>query len=204
MALEPGILKGRTYLLGIGAQKAGTTWLYEYLDAHPNIAMSPVKEMHFWGYRGCGPWEWPVTHFRKRLLARREADAKSGVERPYGPLRERIHMQGDVKLYRRFFRRRVTHEPVFGEITPAYAHLPAEEFAFINGHFARVKVVFLMRNPADRFWSQMRFSENVETLEALEDRVDRCLAQPKYYERGDYARTLAHITGVFRRDQLFI
>lgn len=34
--------------LGIGAQKAGTTWLYEQFSHHPQIAFPLGKEVHFW------------------------------------------------------------------------------------------------------------------------------------------------------------
>lgn len=34
--------------LGIGAQKAGTTWLYEQLRQHPQLAFPLGKEAHFW------------------------------------------------------------------------------------------------------------------------------------------------------------
>lgn len=34
--------------LGIGAQKAGTTWLAEMLALHPQIAFPAGKEVHFW------------------------------------------------------------------------------------------------------------------------------------------------------------
>ncbi|WP_350214755.1 sulfotransferase domain-containing protein [Algiphilus sp.] len=34
--------------LGIGAQKAGTTWLYQNLQRHPEISFPGGKEMHFW------------------------------------------------------------------------------------------------------------------------------------------------------------
>lgn len=34
--------------LGIGAQKAGTTWLYEQLNRHPQLAFPLGKEVHFW------------------------------------------------------------------------------------------------------------------------------------------------------------
>ena len=34
--------------LCIGAQKAGTTWLYENLRANPQIYFPPMKEVHFW------------------------------------------------------------------------------------------------------------------------------------------------------------
>ncbi|HEY1772240.1 MAG TPA: sulfotransferase [Gammaproteobacteria bacterium] len=38
---------GPTFL-GIGAQKAGTTWLYKMLCAHPDVGMPAQKELHFW------------------------------------------------------------------------------------------------------------------------------------------------------------
>jgi len=34
--------------LGIGAQKAGTTWLYEMLNQHPDISFPLGKEAHYW------------------------------------------------------------------------------------------------------------------------------------------------------------
>ncbi len=34
--------------IGIGAQKAGTTWLYEMLRQHPEIHFPNQKELHFW------------------------------------------------------------------------------------------------------------------------------------------------------------
>jgi hypothetical protein len=36
------------HFLGIGAQKAGTTWLYEQLRQHPQLAFPLGKEAHFW------------------------------------------------------------------------------------------------------------------------------------------------------------
>src|SRR5215208_108045 len=37
----------RTYFVGIGAQKAGTTWLHDYLSSRPDTFMSPIKELHY-------------------------------------------------------------------------------------------------------------------------------------------------------------
>ncbi len=37
--------------LGIGAQKAGTTWLYDQLSSHPDIGFPAGKEIHFWNAR---------------------------------------------------------------------------------------------------------------------------------------------------------
>ena len=38
----------RPDFLCIGAQKAGTTWLYEKLGVHPQVAFPGRKEVHFW------------------------------------------------------------------------------------------------------------------------------------------------------------
>lgn len=38
--------------LGIGAQKSGTTWLYQQLAGHPEVDFPGGKEMHFWDGAG--------------------------------------------------------------------------------------------------------------------------------------------------------
>ena len=42
----------------VGAQKAGTTSLYYYLDQHPQIYMCPRKEPHFFQGEG-STFRWP-------------------------------------------------------------------------------------------------------------------------------------------------
>jgi hypothetical protein len=45
--------------LGIGAQKAATTWMYEHLQRHPEIRFPGGKEVHFWDlHRGRGVQWW--------------------------------------------------------------------------------------------------------------------------------------------------
>lgn len=47
--LRPGEVTGAPDFVGIGAQKAGTTWWYELLAAHPDVSSRPDihKERHF-------------------------------------------------------------------------------------------------------------------------------------------------------------
>ena len=35
----------KTFVLGLGAQKAGTTWLYKHMHNHPQCALGNVKEL---------------------------------------------------------------------------------------------------------------------------------------------------------------
>jgi hypothetical protein len=203
LAEKLAVLKGRTYFLGVGAQKAGTTWLSYYLREHPDVYFSPIKEMHFWGNR-TGDDKWPGSMFRKKLAEREEATG----ENPDVPaklaiaLRDRLRMGGDVNGYRRYFRRRVKHQSVFGEITPAYCRLKREELAFIREQFPKTKVIFLLRNPADRMWSQLRFSENFETLEELEGKVERAFQKAVYKERFDYVTTIRNLRAEFPADHV--
>jgi len=49
--------------IGIGAQKCATTWLYDLLDLHPAVGLSPLKEIHFFSqYYGYG-LQWYLSHF---------------------------------------------------------------------------------------------------------------------------------------------
>ena len=36
----------KVFILGVGAQKSGTTWLHQYLQRHPNANMGFAKEYH--------------------------------------------------------------------------------------------------------------------------------------------------------------
>ncbi|MCP4268493.1 MAG: glycosyltransferase [Candidatus Brocadiaceae bacterium] len=43
--------KNKIYFMGIGAQKAGTTWLHNILNEHPNLYLPKQKELHFFNNR---------------------------------------------------------------------------------------------------------------------------------------------------------
>ena len=53
----------RPDFLIVGAQRGGTTSLYHYLSAHPQISASVIKEIHYFDlYYGCGE-NWYKAHF---------------------------------------------------------------------------------------------------------------------------------------------
>ncbi len=67
----------------IGAQKAGTTSLYAYLDAHPKITTALAKEVHFFDYnfeRGEG---WYRAHFPTQFERWRGDFLVTGEASPY-------------------------------------------------------------------------------------------------------------------------
>jgi hypothetical protein len=71
-----GLRAARVDFLGIGAQKAGTTWLHQMLGAHPEVFMARAedKDLRFFSaYYDCG-YEWYESHFAEDDGAKRRGE----------------------------------------------------------------------------------------------------------------------------------
>jgi len=51
----------KTFLLGVGAQRSGTRWIYSYLRNSPGAAFGSGKEWHVWDALTIEE----LAHFRK-------------------------------------------------------------------------------------------------------------------------------------------
>lgn len=49
--------------LCIGAQKAGTTWLFEQLRHHPDVQLADIKEVHYFDWYFYRPLRWYLKRF---------------------------------------------------------------------------------------------------------------------------------------------
>lgn len=152
--------------LGIGAQKAGTTWLYANLRCHPDIFLPDKKELHYFDRR---------FHRSLRSYARYfEAGA------------------GKVK----------------GEITPSYAALAPSRIRYIRSIMPETKLIFMMRNPIDRAWSQALMNLVVRDKQAFDAVSDQAFLDHFRHERsiirGDYNRILDHWLAVFPKEQMLV
>jgi hypothetical protein len=108
----------------IGAQKGGTTSLYNYLQAHPSIASAARKEVHFFDRRS--NLTKGLTWYRGHFLTRVE------------------------KYFVHSLRRQAC---LTGEATPEYLFLPHIPDA-VARVLPQVKLIVLLRNPVDRAYSQ--------------------------------------------------
>src|SRR4029453_3402878 len=68
----------------------------------------------------------------------------------------------DEKAYLRFFERRWNGEPVFCDVTPAYYALTAEDYVRMRDFHPSVKFFLVLRNPIDRFWSEIRMKKSYD------------------------------------------
>ncbi|HEX8318901.1 sulfotransferase [Longimicrobium sp.] len=83
-------------LIGIGPQRAGTTWLYECLRGHPDLCFPQgVKETFFFDVRFGNGEEWYASHFRHARPGQRLAEiGPTYLEHREAPRRVREHSPG--------------------------------------------------------------------------------------------------------------
>jgi len=83
---------------------------------------------------------------------------------------------------------------VSGEITPAYSILNELNVNAIKAYLPDVKIIYILRNPADRIWSQIRMMlsgwKNSELLSIELTNLVRLFDSPAVQLRSDYFKTL--------------
>src|SRR5262245_44057756 len=107
----------------VGAPKAGTTSLYEYLRRHPQVYMSPVKEPNYFSYAD--------------TVAQNLYHKEKGIE------------QWDeyVKLFEAS-----NGAHAIGEASVSYLFYP-EVPRRLNEKFPDARIIIVLRNPVDRAYS---------------------------------------------------
>lgn len=173
----------------IGAAKAGTTALFQYLGQHPQVFMPYPKEPHYWAY---GDMHLQVAEAGDgRTLARR--------------------VVADRAAYEHVFRAAAPGQ-VVGEASPTtlYVGRAAERLAVAVPH---IKLVMMLRQPADRAYSgyqfqRMRGYESLSFTEALaveDERVTAGWHHMYHYRRmGMYAAQVQRFIDRFPASQLHV
>jgi hypothetical protein len=205
--------------IGIGAQKAGTTWLGRNLQAHPELWMPRLKEVHYFDEKIHEPKNAPLR------LARRVFGGGAANRRWRSQVgrRTKKHLEKfsgedfwwDLKYYAgapndgwyaSLF------EPgrgrMVGEITPAYSTLDRDVVARVHGLMADAKIILMMRNPMERVWSQtvMSFDRGKDRSidAATEEELLRHFGGEGARRRTDYLRTLETWGAFYPPERIFV
>ena len=158
----------KTFILGVGAQKCGTTWLYDQLKADKVVNMGFRKEYHV-----LDSIENPKQHngFREKYiqnaldLHKKGRLGKNLSNKMRGCAKHSLMLAfiDNVENYFNYFDYLYLKDDqtqVVGDITPNYALLKPKTFQLLkNGLEKRgfsIKVFFLMRDPVERLWSSAR------------------------------------------------
>jgi hypothetical protein len=139
-----------------GAPKSGTTSLYHYLDQHPEIYMSPVKEPNYFAS------EIRLEHFSDRLRPRAEQDVAPLRAYLDGPLRDKRFggLVTEWSDYLKLFRDAQGRKAI-GEASVSY--LWSESAARnIRRSIPDARIILVLRNPVE-----MVFSMYLHTVRSL-------------------------------------
>lgn len=201
-----------TFLLGVGAQKAGTAWLHRYLQESPACDPGFQKEYHVWDVLDAKSG----AHLRTKVLrgARRALAAVEGggPVRP-DPLRLAL-FYADPTTYFDYFAAlldRSDQVRLTADITPSYAMLDAARFAHVRDGMARrgVRTVALlsMRDPVERCFSAARMNQDRHPEEhpgSIFEVLEAGYALPSTEGRTRYDLTLARLEEVFAPEDLVV
>ena len=187
------------FILGVGAQKAGTTWLFDYLASSGLVATNNIKEYHIWDALV------NVPSTRNRRITKEQS------ERDFG-LKIRYFLQQSPENYFNYFAyilakqsRRVTCD-----ITPSYAALKRTTLSMIREGFDKrgivTRTVFLMRDPIERCWSSARMKSINYTGKAdlTDDQVLAHALKDESEVRTRYDVTIAELEAVFDPRNIYV
>jgi len=156
----------RPDFLCVGAQKAGTTWLYQQLDSHPDFWMPPLKELHY---------------FDQLSRVQRASSPRCRDERDLRFLESMKSLSAepymDLENYARLFEPKALL--LSGDISPGYSTLSNEVIRQVVGYLPNLKVIFLARDPVERVWSHLSMEVRYRQIEPFDvtdiDEVNRNL-----------------------------
>jgi hypothetical protein len=171
----------------IGAGKAGTRSLYSYLQQHPEVYMSPIKETNFFALEG------EEINF-KGPKANQEINSWS---------------INNLEDYQKMFDS-VQSEKAIGEASPLYLYSPKAPDR-IKHYIPHAKLIAVLRNPAERAFSNYNYFSipEVEPLSfenALQAETERINNQWEwiwhYKNLGFYYSQLQRYYKIFSPNQI--
>ena len=199
----------KTFFVGIGATKAGSSWLAHYLGKHPEVAFSPIKELHYFDAIYCrehsANWNNRWAKIHSELSTKYQAAPDDKLEQKLRCVNLRLEMVEDATVYRQYFEELIRdYHKAFGEITPAYSLLPESGFKAIIELYPNAKFIFIMRDPTFRYLSQIQFSETILEIEGKNRELHfdpnlkaiELLENTAYTSRSDYKRTIESLLSV--------
>lgn len=204
----------------IGAQKAGTTWLYRNLLSHPQVWMPKEKELHYFDEKIHST----DSSLKTRLKGERPEDNRWRRQaqrqiRGYKPKSHNLknfsprnvawdlrYFLGtpDDEWYASLFEQ--GRRKISGETTPDYSTLDRETIAHIREIMPDTKIIFMMRNPIERAWSQamMDLTWGMGMTDIPFRRFDRHFMRPRSRELSDYLQILNNWRQFYPDNQIFV
>lgn len=198
-------LAGRSMILGFGAQKAGSSWLYNRLALSPEVLAARLKEWHFFD---C--WLRPdLTQDIARIVAGHEE--RVSKRRPDGLRAQAFAARREAltrpEAYLDFFAARIGDRKAMLDISPDYALLEAEDMenvaAYFNAAGVHLHPVFIMRDPVERLFSYARALAEARNEDPVKI-FRKSFKAPLVMARSRYETTLQALWSAFSRERVVV
>ena len=201
----------RTFYLGVGAQKAGTTWLLRQLSHSDDFVAGLMKEYHLFDVQYLESSGFKRNNITRRL---RNFSRTHDEETVLSSIEKVTSFYDDENNYFDYFDSILTSDTDFtADITPGYSGLPSEAFAKIKAKFNQrdisVKVIFLMREPVSRLDSsikmRLRRSNELSKISPMGmiEKIQSELNSDSDLMRSNYSSTCQQLEQVFSEDDIF-
>jgi hypothetical protein len=188
--------------------KGGTTWLHDYLASSPQCDPGYRKEYHVFDSLDLAEEPWMLHRIVERSKESLEAIGRRAPTE--ATFLHQAAMIADERLYFDYFAGLFARDPAVRltlDMTPGYAMLGAERLARIRESFhargIRTVAIFLMRDPVERIWSQIRMQKRrrpQQYVAPAEDLVLERFTAPGYEQRSRYEPTIEALDAVFGDD----
>ena len=196
----------RVFILGLGFQKCGTSWIYKYLQQSRLFNGGFDKEYHIWD-----AVDVPLLEYNL------ESEPGLWDKITRGDRYRRHQMQTDENEYFEYFTSLYDNEAsITADITPSYSALSETRMsAIIDGFRDRgvsCKALLLIRDPVDRIKSAVRYNLDREYYKEgiASGETSFPVALEKYYMtehcslRTRYDDTLERVYSVFPREDVYV
>ncbi len=209
----------KVFLLGVGCQKGGTTWLHRYLNRHPEVNLGFRKEYHVFDALTIDYFRKVLEKHERKLSKLRRRKWKKNKNKKFARKLKNFERQDSfyesVENYFNYFDELAKGKAdikVVGDITPSYAGLSLDVLSEIRKNLlARgftIRVVFLMRDPVERVISSVRMNRRNSIKAKREvgqsEELDILLhyKRPEVELRTRYENTITNLRSVFAEEEL--
>lgn len=186
--------------LSVGAMKAGTTWLYDVMNRHPDVHFSHEKEIHYFYAQALRPGLLSDKARMRRAKGYLAFDPE--VSHPVS-LQRRVRwvanwLQGPVDdaWFNSMFLHRGKARWV-ADFSNLNALLPAQAWRDIAMRSAKLRVLYTLREPMDRLWSHVRFHLKIQGQSHMLEQWDAD-ALFAHIQQGDYLEHTDYVAAITR------
>ncbi|WBU63759.1 sulfotransferase family protein [Paracoccus aerodenitrificans] len=197
-------------VIGIGAQKAGTSWLHAAMGQHPGLWTPPLKEAHFFNHLFCPDnRKWTPNHVSGTVAAIRSRYSRSGKVMPAHLAAYLDWLATEPPFTENWYMSLFAPTPPDArpmEITPAYSGLPGKGIDYMLEFLPDARFIYLIRDPVDRAVSQLRMNmrRRAQTPKQASAWLSAAANDAVLEQRGDYARYIPRWRRRLGPDRLLI